>query len=497
MKRRAAAPVLLTGVLLCGCNLAPVYTSPSFVLPESYQGQGPFEVADPNAILAARGGWWAVFNDAALNQLEDQLAEANPSLNAAVEQYTQARDLAAEAQSDLYPHLGSGGELSDNRQSVNRLFRGSETTPNVQASNEVLASASWEPDFWDALRNRAHQQKRLAQASAADLATVRLSLEAQLAADYLAVRGLDREVDVLTRSISAYEQAVNVTHLRYHGGIGSGLDLARASSQLATAQAQQTEDRLQRDLLQHAIAVLVGVLPSTFTLPPAITLDPVPPDLPVGVPSALLQRRPDIASAERRMAAANAAIGVARAAFYPNVTFFGNAGLQDRGWNLVSLPNSLWSIGSDIMLPLFEGGLRRAELQQSWSVYAQTRDDYRATVLAAFQEVEDALSLVRRLQTEVAQQHEASEKAAEALSIATTLYHSGLDNYLSVSVAQVAQLAARTSELEGQVRQMRATVSLIRALGGGWTDEGLPSERETLPFGPLDYGRADSIDPRP
>jgi outer membrane protein TolC len=197
------------------------------------------------------------------------------------------------------------------------------------------------------------------------------------------------------------------------------------------------------------------------------------------------------------MAAANAAIGVSRAAFYPNVTFFGNAGLQDRGWNLVSLPNSLWSIGSDVMLPLFQGGLRRAELQQSWAAYAQTRDDYRATVLAAFQDAEDALSLVQRLQREAAQQHEASQQAAEALSIATTLYHSGLDNYLSVSVAQVAQLAARTSELGGQLRQMQATVSLIRALGGGWNTERLPTERQALPLGPLDYGHADGISPTP
>ncbi len=497
MKKCAAALGWLSAAMLSGCNLAPVYVPPSFVLPESYQGQGPFVMADPTAILTARGAWWRVFHDAPLDQLEQQLAGANPSVDAAVQQYTQARDLAAEAQSDLYPHLGSSGDLSDNRQSVNRLFRGSQTTPNVQASNEVLASASWEPDFWDLLRNRSHQQKRLAQASAADLATVRLSLQAELAADYFAVRGLDREIDVLTRTISAYELAVDATRLRYRGGIGSGLDLARASSQLATAQAQQTEDHLQRDLLQHAIAVLVGALPSTFTLPAALTDDPMPPALPTGVPSALLQRRPDIASAERRMAAANAAIGVSRAAFYPNVTFFGNAGLQDRGWNLVSLPNSLWSIGSDVMLPLFQGGLRRAELQQSWAAYAQTRDDYRATVLAAFQDAEDALSLVQRLQREAAQQHEASQQAAEALSIATTLYHSGLDNYLSVSVAQVAQLAARTSELGGQLRQMQATVSLIRALGGGWNTERLPTERQALPFGPLDYGHADGIRPTP
>jgi NodT family efflux transporter outer membrane factor (OMF) lipoprotein len=488
MKLSATGLTLLSGLLLFGCDLAPVYVPPHFILPESYHGSGPFQVAQPDRVLSPRGDWWTLFNDPALNQLEDELARENPTLQAAVEQYTQARDLAAEAQSQLYPQIGAQGTLSNNRQSVNRLFRGSTTTPNIQASNEILASASWEPDFWDQLRNRAHQQKRLAQASAAELVTARLSLQAELATNYLAVRGLDQELDVLRHSIAAYEKAVDVTQLRYHGGIGTGLDLERASSQLGSAQAQLSETALQRDLLRHAVAVLVGSMPSSFTMPPANDAPPVPPDLPVGLPSALLQRRPDISSAERQMAAANAAIGVSRAAFYPNVTFFGNAGFQDRGWNLLSLPNSLWSIGSNAALPIFEGGLRRAELQQSWSAYAQTRDNYRATVLAAFQEVEDGLSLTQRLKSEVVQQHEASDQAAQALSSSTKLYDAGLDNYLSVAVAQVQALTARISEVEVQVRQMQAAVSLIRALGGGWTVQGLPNEQQTLPFGPLDYG---------
>ena len=485
MKRPIRMVAWLCGLSLSGCDLAPVYSPPHYVLPESYKGSGPFQVAQPDQVLSPRGDWWTMFNDPSLNHLEQGLEADNPSLQAALERYTQARDLAAEAQSQLYPQVSIQGTLSDNKQSVNRLFRGSTTTPNIQASNVILPSASWAPDFWDAVRNRAHQQKRLAQASAADLVTARLSLEAELASDYFGVHGLDQEIDVLRNSIGAYEKAVEVTQLRYHGGIGSGLDLARASSQLGAAQAQLSETALQRDLLLHAVAVLVGAMPSAFTMPPAHDTQPVPPELPVGLPSELLQRRPDIASAERQMAAANAAIGVSRAAFYPNVTFFGNAGFQDRGWNLVSLPNSLWSIGSNAALPIFEGGLRRAELQQSWSVYAETRDNYRATVLAAFQEVEDGLSLTQRLKSEVAQQHEASDQAAQALSISTKLYDDGLDNYLSVSVAQVAQLTARTAEVQVQLRQMQAAVSLILALGGGWTVQGLPNEKQTLPFGPL------------
>jgi outer membrane protein, multidrug efflux system len=206
------------------------------------------------------------------------------------------------------------------------------------------------------------------------------------------------------------------------------------------------------------------------------------------VPSELLQRRPDIASAERQMAAANASIGVSRAAFYPDVTLSGMAGFEDNAFNLLSLPNSLWSVGAGAMLPLFEGGLRRAELERSWSQYAQTRDNYRSTVLAAFQEVEDGLSLTQRLATEVRQQREASNQATQALSISTKLYVDGLDNYLSVTVAQEQALAAQTAEVQVLTRQMQAAVSLIRALGGGWTTQVLPSEKQTLPFGPFEYG---------
>jgi NodT family efflux transporter outer membrane factor (OMF) lipoprotein len=477
----------LSGLVLSGCDLAPVYVQPHFLLPDTYQGNGTFHLAEPDAVLSPNGQWWTLFNDPVLDKLEEALVKANPTLQGAMEQYTQARDLAAEAQSQFYPQLGAGGRLSNNRQSVDRLFRGSTTTANVEASNEVVASASWEPDFWDQIRNLAHEKKRLAQASAADLVTARLSLQAELATDYLAVRGLDQELEVLRQAIDAYQKAVDVTQLRYHGGIASGLDLARASSQLGSAQAQLSETVLQRDLLQHAVAVLVGAIPSSFSLPAAVDFRPVPPPVPVGVPSELLQRRPDIASAERQMAAANASIGVSRAAFYPHVTFLGTAGFQANGFNLFDLPDSFWSIGADAMLPLFQGGLRRAELQQSWSQYAQTRDTYRATVLAAFQEVEDGLSLTQRLKSEVTQQHEASDQAAQALSISTTLYNAGLDNYLSVAVAQVQALTAHTSEVQVQVRQMQAAVALIRALGGGWMTQALPNERQTLPFGPLNY----------
>jgi outer membrane protein, multidrug efflux system len=479
--------VSLGAVLLAGCDLAPTYNPPHYLVPESYRGSGPFTVARPDEVRLPRGDWWKMLGDARLNELEEQLEGTNPTLQAAAEAYTQARDLAAEAQSHLYPQIAVQAQVSENKESANRLFSRSHD-PIQEASNLVTATASWEPDFWHALRNGAHAQKRLAQASAADLATARLSLEAELASDYVAVRGLDAELEVLRQSIIAYQKAVEVARLRWTGNIASGLDLARASSQLDSAQAQQTETQLQRDLLQHAIAVLIGAMPSSFSITPSKEFQLTPPQVPPGVPSELLQRRPDIASAERRMAAANASIGVSRAAFYPNVSLSGSAGFQDNAFRLADLPNSLWSIGAGAMLPLFEGGLRRAALQLSWSQYAETRDNYRLTVLTAFQEVEDGLSLTQRLATEVTQQREASDQALQALSISTTLYEDGLDNYLSVAVAQVQALAAQTTEVQLLTRQMQAAVSLIRALGGGWTLQALPDEKRTLPFGPLDYG---------
>jgi len=476
----AAVGVAALGVvLMSGCDLAPVYEPPHLLLPDSYEPSAPFEVAHPEAELSSRGDWWVLFGDPELNKLEEELGRQNPTLAAAAEAYTQARDLAAEAQSRLYPHIGIGAGVSDNQQSANRPFRGA-GGPNVQASNDIGGAASWEPDFWGAIRNSARAQKRLAQASAADLATARLSLQAALANDYAELRGLDVEVEVLRQSITSYQRAVQVTRLRSEGQIASGLDLARASSQLYSAKAQASDAALQRDLLQHAIAGLVGAMPSGFVIAPAQGLALSAPQLPVGLPSELLQRRPDIASAERQMAAANATIGVSRAAFYPNITLNGTAGFQDTAFNLLSLPNSLWSVGAGAMLPLFEGGLRHAELQRSWSQYAQTRDDYRATVLAAFQDVADGMSLTQRLAIEVGEQHEASSQSVEALAISTTLYGDGLDNYLSVSFAQVQALSAELVEVQLRVRQVQASVSLIRALGGGWSAQQLLPESKVI-----------------
>ena len=481
MTRPAAG---LGALLVAGCNLAPAYNPPRFVLPASYQGSAPFHVAQPGDGLP-RGRWWRLFADPVLDQLEEQAEAINPNLQAAEEQYTQARDLAAEARAGLFPQVSLGGNTSDNRQSIHRLFRNGTGGPNVESSNQIDATASWVPDFWQAISNQTRIQKRLAQGSAATLATARLSLEAELATDYIAMRGLDTEDAVLQQAIRYYTEAVSITTLREASKIASGLDVARARGQLASGEVQETDVLANRAVLQHAIAVLVGAQPSGFVIRPEADPHIEVPVVPAGVPSDLLQRRPDIATAERSMAAANAAIGVTRAAFYPSVTLSLLGGFEDTGFNLSSLPNSLWTIGAQAMLPLFEGGLRRAALQRTWSQYAQSRDLYRATVLSAFQEVEDGLVLTSQLAIESRQGREAVRQALQAQNISLTLYRAGLDNYLNALVAQVTALTAQVTEIAIEVRQRQSVVSLIAALGGGWSTADLPTGDQVLPFNPV------------
>jgi multidrug efflux system outer membrane protein len=481
---------------LGGCDLAPEYHPSQYILPASYQGSGPFTVGHPLDTLP-RGAWWESFDDVVLNQLEQQLVTENPDLAAQAEQYTQARDLAAEARAGLFPQVGISGGLSDNKQSKNRLFRNPNSPAPLVASNaEIQAAASWEPDFWSEIRNLTRVQKRLAQSSAAMVATARLSLQAELAEDYIALRGLDTQDAIYRTAIAQYGQAVTITMQRLQGLIASALDVARSKAQLATAQALESDILGSRAVLQHAIAVLVGANPSSFSIPVEAEAPQTTPVVPVGIPSELLQRRPDIASAERQMASANAAIGVSRAAFYPKITISLSGGFQDTGFHLFSLPNSLWSIGSSAMLPLFEGGLRRAEMQRSWSQYAQSRDNYRSTVLSAFQEVEDGLALTAHLQEESQQRSVAVTEAHKAETLALQLYVGGLTTYLDVVVAQETELTARTAEAQARVSRLQATVSLIRALGGGWSTSDLPTEEAVLPFGPLDYTDSDR-QPRP
>jgi multidrug efflux system outer membrane protein len=484
-RRLARVSLLAILVPLAACSLAPAYQAPHMMLPDNYQGTGPFQLARPDAQLD-QSDWWKMFGDDQLDTLETSLNAANPDLQAAEETYTQARDIVGEARSQLYPQLSSQTYATENHQSADRLFRPPGSGLSQEASLGYGAALSWEPDFWGQIRNQTNYAKFNAQATSAMVASARLSLEVELANDYMALRALDSEHAVYTKTLGYYGDALKITQLRYSGKIAAGMDVERAQDQLSTAQAADTDIEAQRAVLEHAIAVLAGENPSTFSLPPEDLARRAIPAIPAGVPSALLQRRPDIAQSERQMAAENAAIGIARAAFYPNIQLSANAGFENDAFGGIgALSNSLWSIGASGVLPLFEGGLRRAEEQQSRSAFAQAGDNYRSTVLQAFREVEDQLVLTNKLGSEYSQQQAALTSALKVQDLALRLYTNGLDNYLNVTVAQAAALSSELATVQVRSRQLQAAVGLIGAVGGGWSTADLPTEKQTIPFNPL------------
>ena len=481
VRRAFLAATLVAG--LSGCDLAPSYQPPRMALPAGYKGDGPFGVARPADTLP-RGPWWALYGNPELDRLEARLP-VNPDLEAAAESFTQARDVAAEAEAGLYPQLSAGYAMSENRQSVNRLFRSATNFPLEESLVSTDLAASWEIDVWDRIANAARARKRVAQSIAADVASLDLSLQAELAEDYIALRGLDRDGAVYRDTIAFYGKAVSITQLRLADKIGSALDLDRAEAQLASAEAALLDVAARRAVLEHAIASLIDVPASGFWMPPQDGTPLSEPVVPTGLPSTLLQRRPDVAAAEREMAAANASIGVARAAFYPNVSLGATAGFVARSFDLVSLPNSMWQVGMSLAEPLFQGGLRTAVLQQARSAYNQTTDQYRATVLAADQDVEDQLARVRLLGEEATRDQDAVTASTKVQNLALQLYTAGADNYLSVVVAQVSALTSGVTAVDTETSAQQASVNLIRALGGGWSTAQLPTEKQIRPFDPL------------
>ncbi|MCP1212721.1 efflux transporter outer membrane subunit [Acetobacter okinawensis] len=489
---RTLSPRRLTargGLLLCltalsACDLAPAYNPPHYVVPVSWHGQGLFKDAAPGTI-ALKPDWWTLFGDTTLNGLEQQALAGNADLQAAAERFSQSRAIVMEARSELLPHFGMAFGASDNKSSTDRLFR---FKGPITATDEFYSGlASWEPDIWSGIRNRVRVQKYYAQEQAADYAAARLSLQAELATDYFALRGLDAQHAIYTQSIAYYQQALHVTQTRLDNQDATGIDVARAQNQLYMTQAHLLDVQAQREVLEHGIAVLVNEQPSTFHIAPADDLTNIEPIVPTGLPSELLERRPDIASAERRMAQANRAIGIARAAFYPHVFFSANGGFDSNGFNLANLANSMWSYGASVSMPLFEGGLRRAQLQHSWSVYRETLDNYRKTVLSAFGDVENGLSLTNRLRAESERLAQGVATAQKAQTLTMTLYKGGADNYLDALIAQVNTLDARIDRVQVQARALQSTVGLIRALGGGWRQNDLPTPDATMTFGVMQY----------
>ncbi len=460
-------------IALAGCNLAPSYVTPNLTVPTAYKEASVWIDARPGDSLA-KGLWWTRFGDPTLDRLEGQIDVANPTLAAALAAYDQARAFAAEARSSLVPTLTTLEAATYNRQSDERPLRGA-GQPDEYANNSVGGEITYEFDFWGRVRNLVAAGEAQAQASAADLATARLSLHAELANDYLQLRGLDAQSTLLVTTVDAYQKALNLTQARHTGGVASGLDVDRAAAQLSSAKAQVSDIAAQRALYEHAIASLVGQPASNFTLDVAAAPRIIP-VMPTGVASTLVQRRPDVASAERRAFAANRQIGVARAAYFPTISLDAQGGFENTGGNnLLIAPNTFWTIGPQLALTLFDGGLRKAEVAASKAAFNLASANYRATVLTAFQQVEDQLALSNHYAVEARDEADAVRSSQATTNLSLIRYREGATNYLDVVTSQTAELQAEQTALALETRRQQASVNLVRALGGGWTDADLPA----------------------
>ncbi|WP_296256208.1 MULTISPECIES: efflux transporter outer membrane subunit [unclassified Pseudomonas] len=467
LNRLALALAIASAVTLQGCSLAPTYHVPNVALPEHYQeNAGPWHPAQPADALQA--DWWHVFQDRQLNDLQQRLLKANPDLAAALAHYDASQAYASQLHAGLFPEVNVSINPMRQRQSAHRPLRGS-TQPSVYNSDSAGFSLGFDPDLWGKIRNQVAAGDAQVQASADDLAVARLSLQRQLATLYVQARGLDAQSRILKTSLDDYTQALQLTRDRYEGQIASELDLTRAQSQLAEAQAQLDDVKAQSDLSEHAIAELVGVLPSDFAL--AHNAEQLKlPDIPQALPGSLLQQRPDIAAAERRVFAANANIGVAKAAWYPDFSLTGMLGGQTGGsGNLLAAANRYWALGPLVNLPIFDGGRRSANERQAKAEFEEAAAQYHSKVLKAVREVEDNLAQLRDLEQESRDQQAAVDAAQSAQSMATSSYEAGAVDYLDVVTAQTTALQAQRRLQEVDTSRLKASVGLAVALGGGWS----------------------------
>jgi NodT family efflux transporter outer membrane factor (OMF) lipoprotein len=471
--RTCTLPVI-TGVLMLvtACTIGPNYVRPKADTPDAYKEMEGWKKAQPSDNLI-KGKWWEIFNDSGLNALEEKVNISNQNVAAAEAQFRHAIAAVQAARAGYFPTVTADASFTRARRSLGAggAVRSASTTSDFQ----LTGNASWEPDLWGKIRRMVEASEAGAQASAADLEAVRLSMQATLAQDYFQLRTLDAQKQLLDATVIAYQKSLELTKNRYNAGVASSADVLQAETQLKTTQAQAIDVGVQRAQTEHAIALLIGKPASTFSSPVA-PLATVVPEIPVGVPSELLERRPDIASAERSVAAANAQIGVAEAAYYPSLTLSGSGGFEgSRLSNWLSWPNRLWSIGSAIAETVFDGGLRGALTDEARAAYDATVASYRQTVLTAFQEVEDNLAALRILEEEAKVQEEAVKASQKSVEVTINQYKAGTVSYLNVIVAQTAELNNEKAAVDILGRRMTASALLIKALGGGWNVSILPS----------------------
>jgi NodT family efflux transporter outer membrane factor (OMF) lipoprotein len=453
-------------LLLGACSLAPPLKTPDIPTAAAYKEIGPWTQAQP-ADRLPRDSWWTLYDSAELDQLQTRLISGSPTLAAAFANYAQAKALSDQARAGLFPTVGLNAGVSRNRQSAHAPLR--LTTQHTYFDDNTLGgSVSYELDLWGQIRNEVAAGAANAAASAADLENARLSLIAQLLDDYVQLRSLDRDSAILDQTVVAYARALGLTEQRHNAGIAPGLDVSQAQTQLDAARSQAAQTLAQRALMEHAIAALLGVSASTFSIKPEI-VDIKLPQIPSGVPATLLQRRPDIAAAQRRMIAANANIGVARAAFFPSLTLGAQGGFQSTAFsNWLSAPSAFWAVGPNALLTVFDGGLRRAQVAQARAEFDASAANYRSIVVGAFQQVEDSLAALNHYHDAAVDEKAAVDAAQRTLDFSLALYKQGATDYLTVVTSQTALLQTQIEALNLDTLQLTASVDLIRALGGGW-----------------------------
>jgi NodT family efflux transporter outer membrane factor (OMF) lipoprotein len=462
-------------VLFAGCSFAPKYAKPSVQTPAAFKELTPAQFNETDGWKTAepkddviRGNWWKLFHEPELNAFENQVTVSNQTVAAALANFLAARAMVKQARSQYFPTVTASPSVTRSRQPSQQTQSTSSPTSSTFTEYSLPFDASWELDFWGRIRNTVKANSLEAQATLADLENVQLTIQAEVAVDYFELRVLDAQKQLLDASALAYQESLKLTQVQQDAGLASGQDVEQAETQLEITRAQATDLGIQRAQLEHAIATLLGQPASTFSIA-TNSLAAKPVAIPFGVPSQLLERRPDIAAAERRVAEANAQIGVARAAYFPTITLSGSAGYQSTSLgNLVSAQGLVWSVGATLAQTLFDGGLRKAVTEQARAIYQGTAANYRQTVLTAFQEVEDNLSSLRILSQELQQQDAAVASSQGYLTLANARYQSGLDSYLDVITAQITLLSNQRTALNLQMEQLTASVQLIKALGGGW-----------------------------
>lgn len=457
--------------IAAGCSLAPELKVPEVPVASSYKEVAPWIKAQPSD-QTPRGGWWTLYQDSELNKLQQKLLDNNPNLAKAFATYERAQAYLDQTSAARYPNLSLNANPTRNRVSENRpLIPSSFNLPPTYSQYSVGLQAGYEVDLWGRVKNSIKASELNAVAASTDWESVKLGLQARLVDQFIVLRGLDQQLELLQETVKANERALKLIQIRHDNGIAPGLDVSRAESQLESTKSQFEQAQAQRAIVEHTIAVLVGETPSNFKIDRKEDVIAIP-DIPLSLPSELLQRRPDIAAAQRRVEAANASIGVAKAAFYPSLSLSAAFGYQSTSTgNWLTAPSNFWSIGPGMLLQLFDGGLRKGRIAEAEAILNENGAQYRSVVLEAFQQVEDNLAKLTYFHSAAQSESASAEAAKKSLNFAMNRYQQGAANYLEVTSAQTASLSSQRALLTLNIEQLRSSVDLIRALGGGWQQE--------------------------